>query len=84
MYETMDEYLDTVNYLLRTKDGTNLARLISLSDPHAKYAHLQVEFPETLVKSMVTAPFDDMFIGHIKVLFYLSRSREWIFFVSSA
>lgn len=76
MFDTIKNYLIAVKFLLETEDGTNLARLLSLRDSHANDPHLQVELPDTLVKSLVAPPFDNIFVEHIKVLFYMSRSRK--------
>lgn len=70
-----------MNAVARTwhaQDGILMAQLLSLRDRHATNQQLQVEFPDNLVKRILDEPIDEILIEHIKVLYYLSRSRKWI------
>lgn len=76
MFANITTYLNAVARLWHAQDGTLVAQLISLRDRHATNAPLQIEFPESMVGRTLDAPIDDIVVEHIKVLYYLSRSRK--------
>lgn len=68
-----------MNGIARTwhaQDGGLVAQLVSLRDRHATNTQLQNEFPENQIERLLDAPIDEIVIEHIKVLYYLSRSRK--------
>lgn len=78
MFGSITTYLNAVTRTWHAQDGTLVAQLVSLRDRHATNTQLQVEFPESLVERILDAPIDEILVEHIKVLYYLSRSRKWI------
>lgn len=77
MFGSITTYLNAVTRTWHAQDGTLVAQLVSLRDRHATNTQLQVEFPESLVERILDAPIDEILVEHIKVLYYLSRSRKW-------
>lgn len=78
MFGSLTTYLNAVTRTWHATDGALVAQLVSLRDRHATNQQLQVEFPESLVERILDAPIDEILVEHIKVLYYISRSREWI------
>lgn len=76
MFGSITAYLNGVSRSWHAQDGLLVAQLVSLRDRHATNHQLQVEYPETLVDRILDAPIDEILIEHIKVLYYLSRSRK--------
>lgn len=76
MFGSIQTYLNAVSRTWHGTDGTLVAQLVSLRDRHATNPQLQVEFPESLVERILDAPIDEILVEHIKVLYYLSRSRK--------
>lgn len=75
MFGSITTYLNAVARTWHAQDGALVAQLISLRDRHATNPQLQVEFPETLVERTLDGPIDEILVEHIKVLYYLSRTR---------
>lgn len=76
MFTSVTTYLNAVARTWHAQDGALVAQLISLRDRHATNPNLQVESPENLVDRILDAPVDEIVTEHIKVLYYLSRSRK--------
>lgn len=76
MFGSIVTYLNAVTRTWHAQDGLLVAQLVSLRDRHATNHNLQVEFPDSSVERILDPPIDEILIEHIKVLYYLSRSRK--------
>lgn len=76
MFPSVTSYLNAVARTWHAQDGALVSQLISLRDRHATNPQLQIEFPESVVERILDTPIDEIVIEHIKVLYYLSRSRK--------
>lgn len=76
MFTSITTYLNAVARTWHAQDGALVAQLVSLRDRHATNTQLQNEFPESMVERILDAPIDEIFLEHIKVLYYLSRTRK--------
>lgn len=83
MFGSITTYLNAVTRTWHAQDGALVAQLVSLRDRHAINSQLQVEFPDSLVERILDAPIDEILIEHIKVLYYISRSRKLIISVAN-
>lgn len=54
-----------------------VATLVSVRNNHAMNPSLHLLNPENMVGRLVDAPIDEICAEHIKVLYYLSRSRKF-------
>lgn len=79
MFGSIATYLNAVSRTWHAQDGSLVAQLVSLRDRHATNTQLQNESPENLIDRILDAPIDEILIEHIKVLYYLSRSRKHIY-----
>lgn len=79
MFGSITTYLNAVARTWHAQDGELVAQLLSLRDRHATNTQLQIEFPESAVERVLDAPIDEVLVEHIKVLYYLSRSRKYTF-----
>lgn len=57
-------------------DGKLVAKLVSLRGQHTTNQQLHIEFPENTIEGALNKPLDEIVVEHIKVLYYLSRSRK--------
>lgn len=76
MFGSISTYLNAVARTWHAQDGALVAQLISLRDRHATNSQLQIEFPESMIERILDAPIDEILVEHIKVLYYLSRTRK--------
>lgn len=76
MFGSITTYLNAVARTWHAQDGGLVAQLVSLRDRHATNSQLQIEYPESMVERIVDAPIDEILVEHIKVLYYLSRTRK--------
>lgn len=76
MFGSITTYLNAVARTWHACDGEIVGQLVSLRDRHATNAQLQVEFPENMVERILDSPVDEIVTEHIKVLYYLSRTRK--------
>lgn len=79
MFGSISTYLNAVARTWHAQDGILVAQLVSLRDRHATNPNLQVESPESIIERTLDSPIDEILVEHIKVLYYLSRSRKHIF-----
>lgn len=77
MFGSVSTYLNAVARTWQAQDGALLSQLVSLRDRHAVATQLQIESPENSVDRILEAPIDEILVEHIKVLYYLSRSRKY-------
>lgn len=76
MFGSIQTYLNAVARTWHAPDGLLVATFISLRDSHATNPHLQEEYPENIVARILDQPIDEIVLEHIKVIYYLSRSRK--------
>lgn len=76
MFGSIVTYLNAVARTWHAQDGTIVAQLVSLRDRHATNTNLQAESPESSIERILDPPIDEIVAEHIKVLYYLSRSRK--------
>lgn len=76
MYDNLATYLNSVQRAWHAQDGQLLAALVSLSDRHTASRSLHVEMPDNMVERMLDQPIDEIVCAHLKVLYYLTCSRE--------
>lgn len=76
MFGSSTTYLNAVARTWHAQDGPIVAQLVSLRDRHARNPQLQIESPESMVERILDAPIDEILVEHMKVLYYLSRSRK--------
>lgn len=76
MFGSSTTYLNAVARTWHAQDGSIVAQLVSLRDRHATNPQLQIESPEGMVERILDAPIDEILVEHMKVLYYLSRSRK--------
>lgn len=76
MFGSITTYLNAVARTWHAQDGGLVAQLVSLRDRHATNSQLQIEYPESMVERILDAPIDEILVEHIKVLYYLSRTRK--------
>lgn len=79
MFGSISTYLNAVARTWHAQDGTLVAQLVSLRDRHATNTNLQVDSPESMIERTLDSPIDEILVEHIKVLYYLSRSRKHTF-----
>lgn len=84
MFGSIVTYLNAVARTWHAQDGELVATFISLRDRHATNQHLHVEHPDSSVERVLDSPIDEILTEHIKVLYYLSKTREFIHLLSSA
>lgn len=76
MFGSLVTYLNAVARTWHAQDGAIVAQLVSLRDRHATNVSLQTESPESSIERILDSPIDEIVIEHIKVLYYLSRTRK--------
>lgn len=62
---TLNQYIQFVERVFRTSQGTILARLLSLRDEHVANKNLRSSDIATLVDGNCVAPVDEIIIGHL-------------------
>lgn len=77
MFNNIQTYLNAIARSWQMQDGKLMAALVSLRDRHATNVNLQAEHPDHMVERVLDAPMDEIYAEHIKVLFYLSRTRKF-------
>lgn len=79
MFSSLTTYVNAVYRSWHAQDRELISALISLRDRHATNHHLQVEHPDNVVLDRLDSPIDEIVNEHIKVLYYLSKSRKCLF-----
>lgn len=77
MFTSLQTYLNAILRTWQAQDGKIMATLVSLRDRHATNSNLQVEYPDNSVERILDQPIDEIYAEHIKVLYYLSRTRKF-------
>lgn len=72
----LSTYCGLVSNAWNLHDGELVAKLVSLRDQCANNQQLHIEFPEKSIEFALKKPLDKIVAEHLKVLYYLSRSRE--------
>lgn len=76
---TLNQYIQTVERMYRLGDGDDLARLLSLRDPHVTNRNLRSSDIASLVEGNCVAPLDEVIICHllcVKVLHMHNNNTE--------
>lgn len=71
---SVNDYLSRVQNALYNQDGDSLSMLASFRDPHVMNFKLQLEKPERQVENQVDPPLDEIYAGHLRVIWAISNS----------
>lgn len=77
MFGSIQTYLNAIQRSWQAQDGTLVATFVSLRDKHALNTILHTENADNMVDRILNSPIDEVVLEHIKVLYYLSRSRKF-------
>lgn len=82
MFDNLATYLNSVQRAWHAQDGQLVASLVSLGGRHTPSRALHVETPDNMVERMLDQPIDEIVCAHLKVLYYLTCTRELCCLVS--